>query len=85
MDGDQRQQKCPFVVEVKGKSYECERLVSGTRLLTQTVTVRGLGTEADSAEYGSSAHPAIAMEGIATLIAMGIVRKNVAENAPAPS
>lgn len=78
MDSDKRQQKCAFFVEVGGKSYECERVISGTRVLTQTVSVRGVGTEADAVEYGSSAHPAIAMDGNATLIAMGMVRKNPA-------
>jgi hypothetical protein len=76
MDDDKKQRKLPFFVEVSGKSYECERVVSGTRVMTQTVTVRGMGTEADAANYGSSATPPIAMEGVATLIAMGIVRKS---------
>jgi hypothetical protein len=67
----------PFCVEVDKKSYQCERVVSSTAVLTQTVTVRGIGSEDDSAEYGPSALPVISMEGIATLIAIRIVRKSV--------
>jgi hypothetical protein len=77
MDNDKRQQKFPFFIEVDKKSYECERVVTGTRILKQEVTVRGVGTESDSAEYGASASPVISMPGIATLIAMRIVRKSV--------
>jgi hypothetical protein len=75
MDNDKRQQKCPFFIEVDKNSYECERVVTGTRMLTQQVTVRGVGTESDSAEYGGIASPVISMEGIATLIAMRMVQK----------
>lgn len=71
----------PFFVEVDKKSYPCERIVSGSGVLSQTITVRDVGTETDSAQYGPSALPVISMEGIATLIAARIVRKNV----PAPT
>jgi hypothetical protein len=78
MDDDKKQQKYSFCIEVDRKPYQCERTVTGTRALTQSVTVRGVGTESDPADYGSSAQPVISMEGIATLIATRIVRKNVA-------
>ena len=72
-----KQHVYPFCVEVNNKSYQCERSVSGVGVFTQTVTVRGMGTLADSAEYGPTALPVISMEGIATLIAGRIVRQNV--------
>ncbi len=72
----QKQVRYAFTVEVDGKTYPCERIVSGTRVLTQSVSVLGLGSENDQANYGGPrGHPAASMPGIAKLIAQSIIRK----------
>ena len=53
MDDDKKQQKYTFCIEVDRKPYQCERTVTGTAA-DQSVTVRGVGTESDPADYGSS-------------------------------
>lgn len=72
-----KQRTYPFCVEVNKKLYQCERVVTGNDRLTQSITVRGEGTELDRTEYGSGVSPVIAMEGTATLIAMRIVQKTI--------
>jgi hypothetical protein len=63
-----------FEVEVEGRTYKCERVVDGTRVLTQSIRVEGIGTESDSASYGSRGHPVASMPGIAELIAERIIK-----------
>lgn len=70
-----RQTTYPFTVDVGGKAYSCERTVVGTRVLTQSVRVSGIGSENDAANYGPSDHPVASMEGVAKLIAQSIIAK----------
>lgn len=65
-----------FKVDVDGKTFACERTVLGTRVLTQSINVIGIGTEKDQADYGGSGgHPVASMEGIARVIATNIIKK----------
>lgn len=63
-----------FTVEANGRTYNCERVVTGKRVLRQTIDVTGVGSKADSADYGRHAHPVASMEGIARIIAHEIIR-----------
>jgi len=65
----------PFTIDVDGKTYKCERVVSGTREYTQVIHVLGVGSEADNARYGPKRHRPTGMESIATQIAREIVLK----------
>ncbi len=65
-----------FTIEKDGKTYECEREVTGTRVLRQTVTVIGFGKKNDPANYGKKWHPSSTMEHIALLIAHEIIDGN---------
>lgn len=63
-----------FTVTHDGKDYACERLVTGTRVLTQTITVYGNGSKPDNS-YGARGHPINTMESVASLIALDIIRE----------
>jgi hypothetical protein len=63
-----------FTVEHEGKTFDCERVVTGTRVLYQTVYVVSVGSKADSAAYGHKGRPPETMESIARLIAHEILR-----------
>jgi len=65
----------PFTIEVNGKTYNCERIVFGTREFTQTIRVVGIGSEPDTARYGSKRHRPESMESIAKHIAREIALK----------
>ena len=62
-----------FTVEENGKTYHCERVVTGQRVLYQTIYVNGVGSKDDSAAYGAKYHPVETMESIAILIAYEII------------
>lgn len=57
------QQRFDFTVKVGERTYDCYRIVSGTRVLTQRVHVIGYGSKNDSAPYGAGKHPVSTMEG----------------------
>jgi hypothetical protein len=63
-----------FTVTLAGRTYQCERTVTGTRVLRQTIFVHGLHSVTDSARYGTKTSPVESMPGIATLIAREIIR-----------
>ncbi len=65
-----------FSVQHDGRPYECERIVTGKRVLRQTIIVKGVGSKEDSAPYGQRGHPAVTMEGIARLIAHEVIKSN---------
>ena len=65
----QRRESYNFQFEYDGKWYACQRVVTGTRTLTQRIDVTGVGSKDDSATYGHGAHPIATMEGIARIIA----------------
>ena len=69
------QEIVPFSVEIEGSTYECERVLDGTRILKQTIRVLGVGSKLDSARYGPGQHPVQSMRGIAKLIAGEIVNE----------
>lgn len=74
-------EKFKFTIEVDGKSYDCERVVSGTREFTQVIHVIGVGTEWDGARYGSKRYRPESMESIARQIARElIIKHNVAKS-----
>jgi len=62
-----------FTVEERNKTYHCERVVTGQRVLYQTIYVIGVGSNDDSAVYGKKYHPPETMESIARLIAHEII------------
>lgn len=69
--------KYEFSVEVDGKKYQCQRSVSGSRELNQTIYVQELGkSKIDSASYGPNGHPYASMESVARIIALEIIREN---------
>jgi hypothetical protein len=43
-----------FEIEREGRTYRCERVITGTRVQRQTVIVHGIGRKPDSADYGAS-------------------------------
>ena len=65
----------PFTIQVDGRTYKCERIVSGTREFTQIILVLDIGSEVDTARYGPNRHPPASMESIAEQIAREIVFK----------
>lgn len=67
-----------FSVAVDGKTYECERIVKGTRVFYQEIHVIGVGLKTDSARYGSPSkgHPVNSMTGIARIIACEIIKES---------
>lgn len=67
----------PFEKEYKGKTYECERRVTGVRKFRQTITVIGVGSKNDSADYGPKNHPLASMAGVAKLIAFEILQARI--------
>lgn len=64
-----------FTVQANGKTYDCEREVTGKRIFRQQIRVIGVGSKQDSASYGGRYHPPESMEGIARLIAHEIIRE----------
>jgi len=65
-----------FTIEVDGKEYECKRVVEGKAVLTQTVVVEGVGSEADTAKYGGKhGHRVESMENMAKQIARELIAK----------
>ena len=65
----------PFTVIIDGTTYDCERVVDGSLIFTQTIRVNGVGSKSDSARYGPGQHPIPSMRGIAKLIAAEIVNE----------
>ena len=64
-----------FTVERNGKVYNCYAEVEGKRVFRQTITVEGVGTKIDGADYGNSAryHPVAGMKSVAKLVAWEII------------
>jgi hypothetical protein len=71
MKKPQQQSREEFTVDVDGRTYQCERIVSGTRALPQSIRVVGIGTREDTRSY-SPREPT--MKGAAKLIAMNLIR-----------
>lgn len=65
-----------FTVDHEGVEYACERLVTGQRVLRQTIHVHRLGSKPDSASYGKTGHPPSSMESVARMIAYEIIRSH---------
>jgi hypothetical protein len=63
-----------FIIEKTGKSYECERVVTGKGELRQTIHIKGVGSKKDSILYGASKHSAHVMTIAANRIANEIIR-----------
>lgn len=63
-----------FTVENNGKTYHCERVVIGERVLYQEIYVIGVGSKGDPARYSAKSHPPESMESTANLIAHEIIR-----------
>ena len=72
-------EKFEFTIQVEGKTYDCERAVSGTREFTQKIKVIGIGLETDSARYGPKRHRPESMESMAEQIAHEIVNKHLTQ------
>lgn len=64
-----------FEVEHNGKTYACQRVITGTITLSQRIYVIGVGSKDDSANYGRRGHPISTMAGIARIIAGEIIRE----------
>jgi len=69
-----KEKEYKFEMEYAGKTYSCIRVVTGTRVLKQTIYV-GIDSEADSVDYGPKHHPVETMDGIARIIAGQIIRR----------
>ena len=65
--------KYDFTVDFQGKTYQCERTVEGTRVLTQDLHVKGIGDKSDTATYGQRGHRISSMEGIAKVLAVELI------------
>lgn len=63
-----------FKIESAGKTYECEREVTGKNALKQTIHVAEIGSKADSNIYGASKHSASTMTTAARRIAHEIIQ-----------
>jgi hypothetical protein len=64
-----------FSINSNGESYACSRTVEGIHGQRQQVTVRGVGSKDDSAEYGTArGHPQSKMELTARSIAHEILK-----------
>jgi hypothetical protein len=66
-----------FTVKAKDKTYDCERVVTGKRVLRQTIHIKGIGSKLDPASYGPKPKHSsiITMENVARLIAREIIRE----------
>ncbi len=71
-----KRESTDFTVEVDGQENKCRRVVDGTKVLTQTVVVEGVGSEADTAKNGlKHGHRVESMEGMAKQIARELILK----------
>lgn len=70
--------KYTFTLDSSGNTYNCEREVTGKRVMRQMIRVVGVGSKRDSADYGSKGHPPQTMQSIARVIALEIIRENAA-------
>ena len=68
-------ERIEFQIDNGGETYACERAITGTRVLRQTIFVHGIGSKEDSANYGRGGHPVSSMTATARLIAHEIVRE----------
>ena len=71
----------PFTVDMGGKTYDCRRVVTGTRVLDQLIVVEGIDSEHDGARYGPKQHPVSMMEANAKLIAIDLINKRLTKQA----
>ena len=62
-----------FTIEKSGKTYQCERVITGKGELRQIVYVDSVGSKKDSVVYGASKHSASTMTAAARRIAHEIV------------
>lgn len=63
-----------FTIEFNGKTYNCQREVSGKRDLYQMIYVHKFGYKQDPALYGVKGHPVETMATTARLIAFEIIQ-----------
>lgn len=64
-----------FEIEYEGKIYKCHRIVYGSQVLSQWITVVGKGSKKDEARYDARrGHPISGMPGAAELIAVEILQ-----------
>jgi hypothetical protein len=75
-DTESPSRRSKFVIEHNSIQYQCERTVYGKRVLRQTITVCGIGSQEDDADYGPKHHSPTTMEGAACLIADQIIQKS---------
>jgi hypothetical protein len=69
----------PFTVTTGGKEYRCERVVTGSRTLSQVIRVHGIDSKSDPARYGQNHHPLSTMDTTAMLIAHEIIGQGWAQ------
>ena len=62
-----------FVIEERGKKYNCTRVITSGVFFTQEIHVFGVGSRVDPVQYGPNAFPIISMAAFAQLIAHQIV------------
>lgn len=70
------QQRVSFQYKHGTHTYQCERTISGSRVLRQHIHVIGIGSKPDSANYGPGGHPIETMESIARFIAGEIIARS---------
>lgn len=71
------EQRHKFTVEADGKTFDCERVVSGTLKFSQVIYVESVGGKPDTGAYGTGdlLSPVETMPGVARLIAREIIRE----------
>lgn len=71
-------QTIPFTLEFEGRTYQCERTVTGTRALYQSIRVSGVGTKDDTARYarGGGGHAPETMASIARILARELIQES---------
>jgi hypothetical protein len=67
-------EKRTFAVEVDGKTYQCERTLTGKKVMSQRIEVAGVGSEDDPDHYGGMHGSPESMAMVARTIARGIIR-----------
>jgi hypothetical protein len=63
-----------FELEYSGKVFRCRQIVTGDKVLYQSIHVDGIGSKPDAAPYGGpQGHPVSSMASAARLIAWEII------------
>ncbi len=62
-----------IISDDNGKEYECYAEITGSRIISQTVYVKGVGKKVDKDDYGPKRKPLQLMEMNRKLIALDVI------------